>query len=90
MEQQTSVHVTVIVSVVTFVAAMLMVLTMELSRDSPSSSLTPQRSPVTAGATGEALRRCRDLGEAATRDAGCLRLWAAGRDAFLGRTGQKP
>ncbi|MBZ9719222.1 putative entry exclusion protein TrbK-alt [Mesorhizobium sp. AD1-1] len=30
------------------------------------------------------LRRCQVLGEAALRDDGCARLWAAQRDRFLG------
>ncbi|PSJ56247.1 putative entry exclusion protein TrbK-alt [Pseudaminobacter soli (ex Li et al. 2025)] len=29
------------------------------------------------------LRRCRDMGEAATGDAACLKVWAANRDRFL-------
>jgi conjugative transfer region protein TrbK len=32
------------------------------------------------------LRQCRDMGEAATRDPACLKLWADNRDRFLGRT----
>jgi len=90
MENQTAVHVTVIVSVFTFVAAMVMVLVMELNRDSPSSSLGGELRPVVERINSEALRACRDLGEAATRDAACIRLWASNRDAFLGRTGRKP
>ncbi|MCP9626522.1 putative entry exclusion protein TrbK-alt [Rhodopseudomonas palustris] len=31
-------------------------------------------------------RRCQQLGEAAVRDAACLRTWAETRDRFLGRT----
>lgn len=33
------------------------------------------------------LRRCRDMGEAATRDPVCLRAWAENRDRFLGQSG---
>lgn len=29
------------------------------------------------------LRRCRDMGEAATRDPACLKAWAQNRDRFL-------
>lgn len=29
------------------------------------------------------LRRCRDMGEAATRDPACLKAWAQNRDSFL-------
>lgn len=32
----------------------------------------------------DGLRRCQVLGEAALRDDGCARLWAAQRDRFLG------
>ncbi|YBV94005.1 putative entry exclusion protein TrbK-alt (plasmid) [Phyllobacteriaceae bacterium JZ32] len=31
-------------------------------------------------------RRCQQLGQAATSDAECLRVWAQTRDRFLGRT----
>lgn len=33
-----------------------------------------------------AQRRCQQLGQAATSDAECLRVWAQTRDRFLGRT----
>lgn len=32
------------------------------------------------------LRHCRDMGEAASRDATCLKAWAENRDRFLGTT----
>lgn len=32
------------------------------------------------------LRRCRDMGEAATRDPTCLEVWAKARDRFLGQS----
>jgi conjugative transfer region protein TrbK len=31
-------------------------------------------------------RRCQELGEAAAKDAACLRVWAETRDRFLGRS----
>ncbi|WP_395023288.1 putative entry exclusion protein TrbK-alt [Dongia sp.] len=37
----------------------------------------------------QVLRRCRDMGEAATRDPTCLDVWAKARDRFLGQ-GPKP
>lgn len=37
----------------------------------------------------QVLRRCRDVGEAATRDPTCLDVWAKARDRFLGQ-GPKP
>jgi conjugative transfer region protein TrbK len=44
-----------------------------LSRDHPGDT-----APLRSG-----LRRCRDMGEAATRDPACLKVWAANRDRFL-------
>jgi len=38
-----------------------------------------------ADAIGEALRHCRDMGEVATRDPVCLKLWADNRNRFLGQ-----
>ena len=32
-----------------------------------------------------ALRACRDMGEAASRDPSCLNLWSENRDRFLGQ-----
>ncbi|WP_444541759.1 putative entry exclusion protein TrbK-alt [Allosediminivita pacifica] len=32
------------------------------------------------------MRRCQQLGEAASSDADCLAAWAENRDRFLGRT----
>jgi conjugative transfer region protein TrbK len=32
------------------------------------------------------LRHCRDMGEAASHDAACLKAWAENRDRFLGAT----
>ncbi|SIT14125.1 putative entry exclusion protein TrbK-alt [Insolitispirillum peregrinum] len=32
------------------------------------------------------LRHCRDMGEAASRDASCLKAWSENRDRFLGAT----
>lgn len=37
----------------------------------------------------QVLHRCRDVGEAATRDPTCLDVWAKARDRFLGQ-GPKP
>ncbi|BCH27864.1 putative entry exclusion protein TrbK-alt [Mesorhizobium sp. L-8-3] len=50
--------------------------------------------PATAGAEavrpsalGDALKRCQQLGEAATRDAGCLDTWDENRRRFLSPAG---
>ncbi|MBS7538905.1 putative entry exclusion protein TrbK-alt [Ancylobacter lacus] len=49
----------------------------------------PEPSPIrTVGAARDPLRdeqrRCQQLGEAATQDAACLKIWAQTRDRFLG------
>lgn len=36
-----------------------------------------------------ALRACRDMGEAASRDPSCLNLWSENRDRFLGQDIQR-
>jgi conjugative transfer region protein TrbK len=52
----------------------------------------PQVQNLRADVSGDAptlhqmLRHCRDMGEAATRDSVCLKLWADNRNHFLGRT----
>ena len=38
------------------------------------------------GSLRATLRQCRDMGEAASRDASCLKAWAENRDRFLGAT----
>ena len=37
-----------------------------------------------------ALRACRDMGEAASRDPSCLNLWSENRDRFLGQEAERP
>ena len=44
----------------------------------PTATETPRPDPVL-----EMLRRCRQLGEAATRDAACLAAWDENRRRFL-------
>ncbi len=43
------------------------------------------REPNDINAQLSTLRRCRDMGEAATRDPVCLNVWAEARDRFLGQ-----
>ncbi len=43
-------------------------------------AVEPARDPLRDGQ-----RRCQQLGQAAARDAACLRVWAESRDRFLGR-----
>ena len=72
---------------IVFVAIAITATAIEMTRkdDAPASSsvrvLQPERDPLR-----ESQRRCQQLGEAATRDAACLRTWAETRDRFLGRT----
>lgn len=42
---------------------------------------------VRPSALGDALKRCQQMGEAATRDAGCLRTWDESRRRFLSPAG---
>ncbi|WP_297838335.1 putative entry exclusion protein TrbK-alt [uncultured Roseibium sp.] len=46
----------------------------------PAPAVVPPADPLRAGQ-----RRCQQMGEAAVRDAECLRIWAETRDRFLGR-----
>lgn len=48
---------------------------------STAPALQPPADPLRA-----MLRRCQQLGEAATSDPACLAAWAESRDRFLGRT----
>ncbi len=72
---------------IVFVAIAITAAVVEMTRkdDAPASSsariLQRERDPLR-----ESQRRCQQLGEAAARDAACLRTWAETRDRFLGRT----
>ena len=71
---------------VVFIAIALTVTAIDMARKDepsaprPASVLQPQADPLR-----ETLRRCQQLGEAAS-DADCLAAWAESRDRFLGRT----
>jgi conjugative transfer region protein TrbK len=55
----------------------------ELTRDLQGARV-PVSNPQTSPSLDQAeLQRCQSLGEAATRDAGCLALWAETRRRFL-------
>ena len=64
----------------------------QLARDDQSSG--PQSSPPTAIETPRTdplratLQRCRELGEAATRDIDCLAAWDENRRRFLSPAGR--
>jgi conjugative transfer region protein TrbK len=72
---------------IVFIAIAIMATVVEMTRkdDAPTSPtvrvLQPERDLLR-----EDQRRCQQLGEAAARDAVCLRTWAETRDRFLGRT----
>ena len=71
---------------VIFVAIAGTAAVLEMSREEKA----PEPSSIrTVGAEHDALRdeqrRCQQLGEAATQDAACLKVWAQTRDQFLGR-----
>lgn len=70
---------------VVFVALVITATTVELTRKDESplyrsvETLTKDRvDPLRA-----ALSRCRDIGEAATRDPECIKTWAVNRERFL-------
>ncbi|MDB5411669.1 MAG: hypothetical protein JWR10_4 [Rubritepida sp.] len=73
--------------IIVAVAVAVTAVAIPLVRDENSSG--PQSSPPTTTETSrpdplrETLRRCRQLGEAATRDAACLAAWDENRRRFL-------
>lgn len=67
-----------------FAVFALVLVSIEMTREDD----TPDESAITRQGTlsdplRKDLRRCLDLGEAATRDATCLKLWAKERERFL-------
>ncbi|TIM31631.1 MAG: conjugal transfer protein TrbK [Mesorhizobium sp.] len=70
---------------VVFVAAAITATALELTRkeDRPDASSTGRSKAATADPLHAELTRCQELGEAGTRDAGCLRAWAENRRRFL-------
>ena len=72
---------------VVIIAVAVTATAIQLARDKQSTG--PQASPPTASETPrpdplrEPLRRCRQLGEVATRDAACLAAWDENRRRFL-------
>lgn len=55
-----------------------------LSRDNPIPAVQATSSDQTIDLRQTELRRCRDIGEEALRDAACLNLWKENRERFLG------
>lgn len=76
------------IGAVAFVAVAITATVIELTRNDEATEIrTVSRpsggDPAPLRAT---LRHCRDMGEAAGRDASCLKAWAENRDRFLGAT----
>ncbi len=73
---------------IVFVAVAITATAIEMSRkeEEPAAAAARQvlDTPVDPLRAGQ--RRCQLLGEAAGRDAECLRIWAETRDRFLGVT----
>jgi conjugative transfer region protein TrbK len=74
------------VGAVAFVAVAITTTVIELTRtDEVTEIHTVSRPHVSdPGSLRATLRHCRDIGEAASRDASCLKAWAENRDRFLG------
>ena len=53
--------------------------------EAPQVQILGSGRPVESEAFRQLLRRCRDMGEVATRDPACLKAWADNRERFLGQ-----
>ncbi|WP_421951697.1 putative entry exclusion protein TrbK-alt [Pelagibacterium sp.] len=76
------------IGAIVFVAVAITATVLELTREpEPQSGIVS--APASAGSSKDGparreLRRCQELGEAATRDANCLAAWSENRQRFLG------
>lgn len=75
------------VGAIVFVAVAITATAIEINRkdasaDSPATQGRPATAPDPLAAE---LLRCSEIGEAGTRDPGCLKAWAENRRRFLGR-----
>jgi len=71
---------------VVFVAIAITATVIEMTRkDDPAPASTAPALQPPADPLRATLRRCQQLGEAATSDPACLAAWAESRDRFLGR-----
>lgn len=76
---------------VVFVGVAITAAVIEFARQPESAEVGPQaRQQGDTGDLRQRLRRCRDMGEAATRDPTCLGIWAENRDRFLKQGAQTP
>ncbi|MBR1024671.1 putative entry exclusion protein TrbK-alt [Bradyrhizobium viridifuturi] len=73
---------------VVFVAVAITATAIEMTRKEEQAPVQASRpsEDMPADPLRDAQRRCQLLGEAAARDAECLRTWAETRDRFLGVT----
>ena len=76
------------IGAIVFVGVAITATVMERSRKDEEPRVQNFRPDVSADAPAfhQMLRQCRDIGEAATRDPVCLKLWADNRARFLGQT----
>ncbi|RTL95957.1 putative entry exclusion protein TrbK-alt [Nitratireductor sp. ac15] len=77
---------------VVFVGVAITATVIELTRkeEEPEFRTLSLRPDGDADALQRQLRGCRDMGEAATRDTACLKLWAENRDRFLRQSPEAP
>ncbi|MCJ8141684.1 putative entry exclusion protein TrbK-alt [Ancylobacter sp. A5.8] len=69
---------------VVFVGVAITAAVIEFTRQPATPELLPHASERNdTGDIRQRLRRCRDMGEAATRAPACLDIWAENRDRFL-------
>jgi len=75
------------IAAIIFVAVAITAAIIEMTREETAGpvSAAPSFQPA-ADPLREELRRCQQMGEEATRDAECLRVWSENRDRFLDRT----
>ena len=76
------------IGAVAFVAVAITASVIELTRKEETTEIRTISRPQVGdpGSLRATLRHCRDMGEAAGRDATCLKAWAENRDRFLGTT----
>ncbi|NSZ58410.1 putative entry exclusion protein TrbK-alt [Agrobacterium tumefaciens] len=69
---------------VVFVGVAITAAVIEFTRQPEPTEVRPlARERSDTGDIRQRLRRCRDMGEAATRDPACLDIWAENRERFL-------
>ncbi len=76
------------IGTIVFVAVAVTATAIEMTRkeEEPTAAVVRPVKETTADPLRVSQRRCQLLGEAAARDAECLRVWAETRDRFLGVT----